>query len=549
MNDFHIDKLSSGITLLISLTYVLVTSFFAMLPSLLALRSLFGFALLTYFLGLSVRIFLRNVAKLSNLPSTISIGGLACDLLFSLLGSFAVGFVLIKVFLLIETFFVVVIIALIVILNLFTFSSLRRRKASSLGDASPQKGSLVKFLAPGIVLVVASILFASFFRNKTPFPTINGWDMNSSLAYINWIVSNKGYQYVLIPPFPSGVTPYPAFFFYLVSYYSLFLGVEPYSLFWVSIYPLILGYMFLVFLIALKFSKNIWLSIMSSFIAFFTSTASAEGVRNPLYLTLDMVSQIIFLLIICFNIHYDSHSIEKRIANITATIFLVLFNYYTAIAVFPFLLWIIMDNKKLPVIGDRWKAFRIGSVSMASFGSMLIALLSQTAPFASMLSPSVFPASLKIEMFQTIYPAYFWFLLGLALFSIAIYEKLYKQDKCHYPDLLLYALCGFILYFLPFGITYRLEFYFRVFLAIAISGIGLLLDRGFFAKIRISVRHKRLLNRKVSLGKLCLYSCFLSPLFKCTGCSLNTTLTHIYRKMSSMLQNGLGTTYLQRPIF
>jgi len=500
LTHFCIEKLFSAITIIISIAYILAFFLSGQFSSLHILRSLLGFIMLTYLLGATVRIFLKSVVKFSNLPSTLSIEGLTCDILMSFLVSLMVSIVLIRTFLFCEVSMIASIITLSIILNLFTLRSLERKSVPSPIGTSAPKISTASFVTAWIVLLGASLLFAGYFRSKTPIPTINGWDMNSALAYVNWIVSHHGYHYLLVPSFPAGATPYPALFFYFVSSYSSFLGVEPYSLFWFSVCPLIFGYMFLVFLIALKFSKNVWLSIMSSFIAFFSSVAYAEVVRNPLYLTLDMVSQIIFLLIIVFNIYYHNHGIEKKITNVLVIICLTLFNYFTAIVVLPFLLWAIIDNKKLPFLGDGRRAFRISAVSMALCAPILIALTGYMTPvLTSLFSSSAFPISSKVEILQIIYPMYFWVLFVLALFSVIVHKTYYKKIDSPYLDMLLYIFCGFTLYFLPVWITYRMEFYLRVFLAISISGLSLLFSKEFLAKI-LGSSYKKLRKKKISLG-------------------------------------------------
>lgn len=500
MTDVCSDTFFLEVILLISAIDLVASFLFSSFPLLVTIRILFGFIILTYVLGASIRMFLKSFAKCSNLPSTFSIGGLACDLLLSLLANLAISIILTRAFLFYETYLVVTTITLIITLNSLTLLNLRRKWAIGATNEKARLESKVGLATSLVILLIVSALFAAYFRNKTPFPAINGWDMNSALAYVNWIISHNGYNYLLIPSFPSGGTPYPAFFFYMISSYSLFLGVEPYLLYWFGIYPLVFGYMLLVFLIALKLSKNLLLSIMSSFIAFFASTAYAEVVRNPLYLTLDMISQLIFLMIVVFNIYDNGRGAGKRLFNLLFIICLALFNYFAAIIVFPFLVWAVIGNDGILFLRDRRRVFQMAALSVVLCAPIFMALGSSAIPMlAPLFSSSEVSISLKVEIIQTIYPIYFWLLFGLALLSIAVCGKYFKESDSPYLDLLLYILCGFSLYFLPVWTTYRFEFYFRVFLAISVSSLGLLFDKGFFAR-NVASPFGKLRNKKVRLG-------------------------------------------------
>ncbi len=497
-------KIFSIISIVSSTIYVLSSIIANTNPLASLIKILFGFLILTYIIGASLRIFLIQVVKLSNLPSTASIGGLSFDILVSLLITLGISTILMRTYFFNAFSLAVMIIPLIIILNFFILRKnikmcqefgvekfLSRKKAKDFLPAA----------VPVTVLLTSCILFVNYFRSQTPFPMINGWDMNSSLAYINWIISHHGYNFLLIPSFPSGGTPYSAFFFFLVSAYSSTLGVTPYVVFWYGILPMIFGYMLLVFLIALKFSRDVWLSLTSAFVAFFTSAALAEVVRNPLYLTLDMVSQIIFLLIIVINIYWYDQSAKKNVMNIFAVFLLALFNYFAAIAVFPFLLWAIIGDKKFPLLSSGQRVFRISIILTALCASALIAVFGYLVPALSPLfSSSPFPLTLKMQTLTTIYPLIVWILVIFAFFSIIIYRT--KNSKgLSYLDLLLYIALGFSLYFNPAWVTYRLEFYFRVFLAVFTSGIVCVFNNGLFKRsLNFAFRSKY--SKKIRLGTI-----------------------------------------------
>ncbi len=510
MTHFRVEKHFPAVSLLVSITYILVFSLSRWFPSLEITRSLLGFIILTYLLGATVRIFLKYVAKLSNLPSTLSIAGLACDILLSFLINLSFSTILIRTFLFYENLLIIAIITLINILNAIALLTLRRKPVSNSVEETSTPGKITSgSIGSFIILLVASTLFAMYFRSKTPIPTINGWDINPSLACINWIVSHHGYQYLFIPSFPiNPLIPYPALFFYLVSSYSLFLGVEPFFIYWYSIYLLIFSYMTLVFLIALKMSGNHWLSLTSAFMAFFTSAALAEEVRTPLYLTLDMTGLLLFLLIIVFHIYYHNRGIEKKILNLCAITLLGLFNYLTFIAIFPFLLWIAIDEKMLPLLGDGRRVFRLTTVGMALSVPVLISLSSYiSSDLASVFSPSTIPY-LKIVTLQKIYPAYFWVMFSLAFFSVVSHQLREHKRESLYLDILLFICCSFVIYFYSAGITRRVEFYIRVFLAVFISGLVYSIGTGkhlITLRATLSKKERRINIRLGATVSFCLF--------------------------------------------
>lgn len=498
MNNIQISKILSLIFIFSSIIYGLSSVFVNTFPFLSICKIFFGFFILTYIIGATLRIFLRDALKFSRLPSTLSIGGISCDILLSMIINIIFSVLLAKSFLFNEVLLNFILISFIIILNCLVYFHGVSSSHNNTSEIFITKKAIFDFVFPCVILLVSAILLGNHFRNQTPFPMISGWDMNSSLAYINWITTHHGFDYILVPSFPSGGTPYPAFFFFLVSSYHFVLGISSYQVFWYSVFPIIFGYIFLIFLIAFKFSKNLLLSLNCSFIAFFLSVAAAEIVRNPLYLTLDMVSQLIFLLIILFNITTE-YSRGKYFISLIAILFLTLFNFFAVIAIFPFLLWILMGEKKLRFLGNGRKVFKISIILTALFASTLIAVVSYLFPAVSyMFSASAFPLSLKLQTFTTIYPLYFWALFVLALFAVFAYRRTAGKGLSYF-DLLLFIMLGLFLYFMPAWVTYRFEFYIRIFLVIFISGIALLLNKGIFRR-SINISLKGRYTRKLRLG-------------------------------------------------
>ncbi len=449
------------------------------------LRVPLGFLIITYLVGANFRIALRN-AGISKLPSSFTLGGFVVDILLSVVINLLVSIPLVLGFNLgLITLVIPFLTLILVAINMvFLTKQDKSRKAFKI-DWS--------VLVVALILVVAALVFAVYFRSKTPFPMINGWDINNELAITNWLTAHNGYNYLFIPTFPAGGTPYPGAFFFFISSYSELLGVGPYLLFWLGIFPVILAYMFLIFVIAYKFSSNKWLSLTSSFVAFFISAAGSEIVRTPLYITLDMVSQLILLLIVAFNVcTYNQRGYWKTLINIVSISLIVIFNYYAAIIVAPLLLWLVLNDLKPSVSHSRRRFIIITVVFslLAPFVFLVGTLIPAVSPF---FIDEAFPFSLKISLLSNIYPPYFWGLFALATISAVI---VYFRRRTVFFDLLPVIICGLIVYFLPVWITYRVEFYLRLVFAVFVSGIALLFEFGVFKRM------VKFFKRSISVGKL-----------------------------------------------
>ncbi len=435
-------------------------------------RVLLGFPILLYFSGASLRIFLRRILHFPGQLNPFCTGALAFDFLLSFLVLMAVSVVLALAFLFYDYILVGSIAGLVVFLNVFSLA-IRMPRVQNAKPGTGLRKFAVGSVLPLVILAASPAVFGIFFRAATPFPSISGWDMYSALGVINWITSHHGYKYVLIPAYSGALLPYPAPFFFIISSYGLFLGVGPHSIYWYSVYPLIFFYMSLVYLVALGLSKNPYLSLTCAFVAFFAGTGFAEVVRNPLYLTLDMVGQLFFLLIVVFHMFYQGTG--KRVISLVAIAFLTIFNLFTTIAVLPFVLYIALQDGGLPFIGRGRRLFRITTVLMGFALPVFMyagSLLSPT--FASYLSPpeGPFPISLKEQTFAAVYPPYFLALFLLSLAAVVIRHFWMGRKQSSYLDIVLYICVGFIIYFQPAYITYRIEFYTRVFMAVFISGLA-----------------------------------------------------------------------------
>lgn len=436
------------------------------------LRSLIGAIIIFYLLGASLRTFLDRVARSHTKLNPLSVGALSFDFLTSLFIVITISTILVQIFLFHESLLVGLIIGIVTALSIACLMP-------QLGDASTaptKEGAFGKArfasIVPVLILGLSSVIFASFFRGKTPFPSLNGWDMNSALAVINWILSHHGYEYILIPAYPNALLPYPAPFFFLLASYSIFLGIDSFALYWYSVYLSIFFYMSLVYLLAVGVSKNHYLSLTSAFIAFFAGTGFAEVVRTPLYLTLDLVGQLFFLLILVFHMFY--RGVGKGVLCLVAVAYLAILNFFTAVAVFPFLLYVVLGERGLPLFGNRRRSFRIATVLMALIIPIFMYLSSSISPvFASYFSPpdGAFPLSLKLQTFGAIYLPYFLVMFLLTLSVVTVRHFRGRTVLPDHIDILLYISAGFIIYFQPAYITYRIEFYVRVFMAIFISAL------------------------------------------------------------------------------
>jgi hypothetical protein len=440
-----------------------------------------GFLLLFLVLGMSVRILLGRFFENPSLKGSLSWKGFSWDILLSgLITLFISSFLTLTFHLDLIT---IIICSLIVILNLITISL----DFSSKGSKEDKTDRLFTFRPSylGVFAVVfAAIIITFYFRSTTPYPSITGWDINNELAITNWIQSTHGYNYLFIPSFPAGGTPYPGLFFHFISGYFTFLGIEPVLFFWVGIFAVIAIYLFLIYLITLKISNNVWLSLTSCFAAFFISAAGSEIVRSPLYITLDMLSLLLLLIIILFNVYnYGDRSLLKKIINLVSISALFVFNYYVLILTLPILIILVILDWRQSFSFLKKRIFKIIGVLTSAVLIVSLLMVAMFVPsISSLLSGELFTLSMKIDLISTIYPSYFWALISLALLSMIIYHVKNRRIPRIYALLLFFIGFYVFLYFLPIWLTYRVEFYLRILLSLLVSGIALLLDIGWFKK-------------------------------------------------------------------
>ena len=443
---------------------------------LLFIRIIFGFLILTYFLGRSVRVLLINWVSI---PSSFGISSLVLDITLSLLINQMISCVLILTFDFFKATYVMTVVSFNLGFNLLAlFCSKRKAVESKFKSLNKRRFAYLMMIA-----ITSGLMFVHF-RNRTPLPTINGWDINPSLAYVNWIIENHGYKWILIPPYPEeSFVLYPALFFYLVSSYSLFLGIPPLEVFWYGIYPLILGYMSTIFIIALKLSKNHILSFGSALAAFFLSCGLAEVVRSPLYLTPDMVGQLFFLLMFIVFLYYEDTARLKIIMMVVYTLYLAVFYYPTAMIGFPLLLYFIVGKRPLRLIRSGKTLFFLAS------SLLLLSTIAFTGPIASLgefwFSQSS-DISMKITIIQSIYSPAFWIFFILAFVPLIFAKRYTLDEKWTYLDLLFLIGVWAIIYFFPVQATYRVEFYMRTLLAIFISGVLLFPQKSFTSLMNVN---------------------------------------------------------------
>jgi len=470
------EELLTTVNLAILIGYTLLLHPF--FQPLLFIRIIFGFLILTYFLGRSVRVLLKNWVSV---PSSFLTSGLILDVILSLLITQMISCVLILTFNFFKATYIATIVSVNLGLNLLALFWSKRNIVKS--KVQGFNKSTFTYLT---LIAIASGLIFVYFRDRTPLPTINGWDSNPSLAYINWIIENHGYRWILIPPYPEGSSiPYPALFFYLVSSYSLFLDIPPLEVFWYGIYPLIFGYMSTVFIIALKLSKNYILSFGSALTAFFLSCGLAEVVRSPLYLTPDMVGQLFFLLMFIVFLHYEDNHRLKNVIMVISTLYLGVFYYPTAVISFPLLLYFIADKRPMRSVRSGKTLFLLASLL---FFVSLIVFAKLIASLNGFWSSELSDILMKVTMIQSIYPLSFWIIVILTFMSLIFTKRHVLAEKWTYWDLLFLIGVWALIYFFPLQATYRVEFYMRMLLAIFISGVLMFPKKSFTSLMNVNFR-------------------------------------------------------------
>jgi len=458
------ERASAAVSLGFSLAFALSFLF----PGLVIVRLFAGSAILLFLLGH----LLRGLARVTfGKPPTASLwspSGIALDCLASFGMTIALTAALMVTFTFHEDLFVGLVLGLAVGLSLAILIA---------GRNSPQGTESISHPGTPLLMALASLvglsvgIFAVFTR-PSPYPSTRGWDLNATLATVSWAIEHHGFSYLLIRPFPdTAALPYPASLAQAIASYSLFLGAPPDSIFYYGIIPILVLYAIGMFGIGYKMSGRLLPSVFCGVAGLILGTTNIETVRTPLFLTIDMIAQLIFIAIVLFYLDDEHGKARRWTVLVLGSAFLLYFYYYELIVVGPLLVFMLTEPLTLKDSRVRKRVFRV-ALLVVLVGSIAGSILIQVFVPGTQLDPLFgFPTEQKIFVLAAIYPAEFVVLLVLAFVSRRKQPEVREVKGFDFRLLVEYAIFYGILFFLPLWAIYRVEFYFRFALVLLMAAI------------------------------------------------------------------------------
>jgi hypothetical protein len=454
---------------ILGLGFSLAFAFSFLIRGFAVVRLVAGSAILLFFLGHLLRGLTRVTFGKGSTIRLWSPAGIALDFLVSFAITIAITATLMVNFALYEGLLVALVLGLTVAFGLAILV---------LGRSQPPKiDSPVATSGTPTLLALASLVGLSIgifvvFTRSAPYPSTRGWDLNATLATVSWAIEHHGFSYLLIAPFPeTAALPYPASLAQAIASYSLFLGAPPDSIFYFGILPILVLYAVGVFGLAHKLSGRLLPSLFAGYAGLFLSTTNIETVRTPLFLTIDMLAQLMFIAIVLFYLGDDHGKARRWTILLLASAFLLYFYYYELIVVGPLLVFMLAEPLTVRDSRVRKRVFRVAFL-LVLVGSIVGSVLIQVLVPGTQLDPLFgFPTEQKLFVLAAIYPPAFIALLALALVSRPDPQEQREVRGFDFRLLFEYAIFYGILFFLPLWAIYRVEFYFRLALVLLIAAI------------------------------------------------------------------------------
>ncbi|MFA5870069.1 MAG: hypothetical protein WC941_10260, partial [Candidatus Bathyarchaeia archaeon] len=344
------------------------------------------------------------------------------------------------------------------------------RKQSPEAAPRPSAWSLLGLLA---VVIGAAGLFVVWHQG-TPYPSNAGWDYITFIVQVEHLQLYGGFAYVIIPSYPPGGVPYPGMFMDLLGGLTVYLGVNPFDLFWWGTFPMLLGFMAVIYALVFHYSTNPLLAVAVAFAGVFLGAAQGEVVRNPLYLTVDMTTQILFLLAVLWFVETNVQGRDRSLAILLMASFLGVFYFYVLLPTFPLFVAMIVGLRRLRVLGSPLRVFLVANLALLSILALLsVAPASLIGRIVEFVPSSFFPLDQKATLLADIYVPIFW----IALASAAVVYSFHSRGVSREPLSLTHFAIGtsflLVAYFMPVWITYRFEFYMRSYVLIFLAALTL----------------------------------------------------------------------------
>src|SRR5439155_490891 len=160
----------------------------------------------------------------------------------------------------------------------------------------------------------------------------------------------------------TAALPYPASLAQAIASYSLFLGAPPDSIFYYPISPIPVLYATDMFGIGYKMSGHLLPSVFCGVAGMILGTTNIETVRTPLFLTIDMIAQLIFIAIVLFYLDDEHGKARRWTVLVLGSAFLLYFYYYELIVVGPLLVFMLTEPLTLKDSRVRKRVFRVALV-------------------------------------------------------------------------------------------------------------------------------------------------------------------------------------------
>jgi hypothetical protein len=202
-------------------------------------------------------------------------------------------------------------------------------------------------------------------------------------------------------------------------------------------------------------------------------TANPETVRTPLIITIDMVAQLLFVGLIIFFLYDDGSIRVRRGVVLGFSLFLVYFYYYEILVMAPIIVLMLFESGSLQGKARQLRLFRsaLAAVVLVTAAGVAVAVIVSPGGLDGLSSP--FPLSSKLGNLIAIYGIPFLVLFvpsGIAVLRQPDAPSVRGMSLMRFGE---YATAYLAVYFLPFWATFRVEFYFRVAIAVLLGALPL----------------------------------------------------------------------------
>jgi len=306
-----------------------------------------------------------------------------------------------------------------------------------------------------IASALYGLFIAVFLRSHSTWPGMPGWDVYSHMYLVQYVMHFNGIYSLFIP--------YPTTFHILLAGISKLVGISAFDLFWFGIYVTLPLFSITAYYFLLGTTKQPFASAIGSIIV--TSFCGFAQTLGPNYLFPSTLSVILFHIILGLAINNDRWGKAELFILVLLLTVLSLVYFYATVLVFPLVYNVIYCAKV-----QKRKRFKISPWLILLFFLLLMLV-------ASLITPDPFGLDIfwRLDHLCKAYGSITFFIftviLGVAL--LTNYDKNLRVNfipiNSFYRFMYVYIFLLMISYFIPYGPTYRLELYLRIFVAMMVS--------------------------------------------------------------------------------